>query len=159
MNEERTIAWYVDRAIGNQGYSSDTKLDIALGYKGSFISYLRKGKALPSPDKMVELAKLAGVDPSIALMDLAIWNSQGEAKQHYQQILKKIVSVFALLLLAGICAAVPGDAQATTLQAFIVPMAAHSHSGTIHYHTFIIIRSGPHVIVIHGILTVRNYNE
>lgn len=128
MKNDRDIIWYVERAKEHQGYSSDTKLDIALGYKGSFISYLRKGKALPSPDKMVDICKLAGVDPAIGLMDLAIWNAHGEAKKTYRNILKKITAAIAFIVLFF----------ASTPSAYAYEISSHglniNNEQSIYYH-------------------------
>lgn len=132
----RDVLFYVNKAMERSGCKSERALCGLLGTSHNTITAYKKG-VLPTEETMMKLAKIAGVDPWQALIDLCIWRSEGEAKQRYQEILKKIVSVFALLMLAGICAALPGDAHASTVHAFIVPMAQHSKNGIIHYHAFI----------------------
>ena len=110
--QNRNIDFYIDRAKNNQGLPSDLKLGQMLGYKGSFVSFLRKRKTLPSPEKMVELAKLADIDPAVALMDLAMWTSEGEAKKTYATILQKITAMVALTI--GVTAVTPSAAMAST---------------------------------------------
>ncbi len=93
------LDWYLDRAKENMSFSSDRKLNLALGYSGNSIVYMRKKGVLPSPEKMVKISELAGIDPAVALMDFAIWNSDGKAKKTYATILQKITQTTAIVVL------------------------------------------------------------
>ena len=95
----RDISYYLDQAKEKNAISSDSKLCAALGYKGRMTTYLRKGTTLPSPDKMVEIAHLAGIDEETALIDLGIWSTRGKAQEVYASILQKITHA-ALLVFA-----------------------------------------------------------
>lgn len=95
----RDISYYLDKAKENSSISSDRQLGAHLGYKGSMISFLRHGKNLPSPDKMIEIADLAGEDQEQALLDLCMWNTRGKAQEVYGSILQKISQVTVCLLI------------------------------------------------------------
>ncbi len=132
MNKIRDIEWYLDEAKQIQGHSSDRQLCLSLGRKSSYTTHLRKKAMLPSPDSMIEISKLAGIDPAIALMDLAIWNSDGEAKKTYSTILQKITQTTAIaaLFLASVA---PYGASAATKQEH----QNYDKSRIIHYHTLL----------------------
>ena len=93
---ERDINWYCQRAKENGVYRSYRKLGGALGITEGSISQFRTGRAFPSDDTMVKLAKLAGVDPYVALLDLSTWRTKGEAQKAYAKILQKITAAIAL---------------------------------------------------------------
>lgn len=110
--QERNINFYLDRAKEHSGFKSDLQLGQALGFKSSMVSYLRNGKSGISAEKMHALCNLAGIDPAVGLMDLAVWNSQGEAQKTYEGILKKISNV-VLVLFAIISVNTPLTANAS----------------------------------------------
>lgn len=98
----RDIGFYIDRAKDIHKLTSDNQLNKMMNFSGSSISFWRVGKSLPSDDKMVELAKLAEVDPLIALIDLNTWRSSGDAKKAYKRLLEKITAAaFCLLILTA----------------------------------------------------------
>tara|TARA_R110002124_G_scaffold266813_1_gene433784 strand:- start:3661 stop:4203 length:543 start_codon:yes stop_codon:yes gene_type:complete len=90
MKESRDISYYLDKAKLEQGFKYDNQIDNALEFKGAVACLLRKAKMQLSPEKMVELSNLAKIDPAIALMDLAMWNTKGEANKTYAKILHKL---------------------------------------------------------------------
>ena len=94
----RDINYYLDQAKVKNSISSDSKLCAALGYKGRMTTYLRKGQTLPSPDKMIDLAALAGIDEETALIDLGMWSTRGKAREAYASILQKITQVTAMII-------------------------------------------------------------
>lgn len=86
----RDLEFYIDAAKKAQGYKSDLELGRALNFAGSGVSFWRKKKSLPNDQRMIELAKMAGIDPAVALIDLAMWRTEGETKQTYASILQKL---------------------------------------------------------------------
>ncbi len=96
----RTIDYYIDLAREKQGFKSDNQLGKALNFAGSGISNWRVKKAFPSDEKMIELARLAGVNDLVALMDLQIWKAENDdTRAAYKQILKRISVVFIAALI------------------------------------------------------------
>lgn len=110
----RDYAYYLDKAKEKQGFKTDLEINQALGFKGSIASMLRKNKMNLSDDKMLELAKLAGESPLIALIDLNIMRSNGDAKKSYEKIYKGIEKTITTLSLAGLLAILPEIAEAAT---------------------------------------------
>ena len=114
-NLERTVEFYIDRALERSGATSDRKLSELLGMASNTISLYRSGKIKPSPDAIIKLALIAGIDPAIAVTDLNIWNTEGEAQQVYKKILKKMTAaVVALFLLVSIPNAAHASMQGVT---------------------------------------------
>lgn len=130
----RDLGYYMDLAKQNQGLNSDNKLGKLIGFKGSAISYWRTGKALPSDESMIELAKLAKVDPFVALLDLNSWRATGEAKKTYKKMLEKI-STAAVALVILLYA---GSADAALR---VVPDGNLNILSSIHYHIRITARA------------------
>jgi hypothetical protein len=84
--EINSIDSYIDRALKNGRFKSDSALDRALDLKGSSVSTWRNKKALPSEDTMLLLAKLAAINPLRALADLHFWSAKSPAvRQVWQQ--------------------------------------------------------------------------
>lgn len=129
-NLERTLQFYVDRAIERSGAKSDRKLSEMLGMAPNTISFYRSGRSLPSPDAIIKLALIAGIDPAIAVTDLNIWNTQGDAQAVYKKILKHMTTAaFALIMVISIS----GSAYASNHS--ITPVTDNlSIMQTIHYH-------------------------
>ena len=99
-----------------------------MGISEGAISQFKTRRLFPADDTMVKLAELACVDPYIALLDLNMWRSQGDAQKAYSEILKKIMGVIALVMFLGLAA--PSNALASA-----GGMASNiSVSGYIHYH-------------------------
>ena len=94
----RDISYYLDQAKEKNSISSDRKLCEALGYKGRMTTYFRKGQTLPSPEKIIEIAALAGIDEETALIDLGMWSTRGKAREAYASILQKITQVTAMII-------------------------------------------------------------
>lgn len=109
---------YIELAKEKQGYKSDSELGRALEFKGSGISYWRLGKALPSDEKMLNLAVMAGINPAVALLDLSAWRTSGNAQETYRNILQKIA--LAVVIICGFMA-IPGqeDSVSAHLAMFI----------------------------------------
>tara|TARA_R110002124_G_scaffold14054_2_gene63230 strand:- start:179 stop:574 length:396 start_codon:yes stop_codon:yes gene_type:complete len=97
------IEFYIDTAKEAYRANSDRKLSVALGLNAGAVGFWRRGVALPNDNTMVRLADLAGVSKEQALLELSYWRSEGEAKETYGEILKKVslgatVSAFAMIL-------------------------------------------------------------
>ncbi len=114
----RTIHDYLDAAREKNHLRSDTKLAHLLGITISSVSAFRVKKALPSPETMVKLARLAGLDEQVALVELSFMSAPegSEAKSTYEKILKRIVSLFPATLFGLFCMA-PNDAFASVSNA------------------------------------------
>ncbi len=87
---ERDINFYLDRALERSGCTSDRKLSLLLGKGIGAVGFYRARGVLPEDDTMLHLAKIAGIDPAIALLDLSSWRTEGEARLTYSKILQKI---------------------------------------------------------------------
>ncbi len=126
----RDISWYIDKAKEESGAGSDRKICEMLGMAENATHAWRKRNVLPSDDTMMKLAKIARIDPYIALLDLNMWRSDGEAKKAYASMLKKITAVFVALIIV-FSIENPANAKA---HGFNMPGYSHSIIETIHYH-------------------------
>lgn len=79
----KTIDDYIDLAKKVNNFKSDSELDRAIKASGRTVSTWRTKRAWPSDEKMIVLAELAKVSPEIALLDLGIWRSEGQAAAFY----------------------------------------------------------------------------
>jgi transcriptional regulator with XRE-family HTH domain len=108
-----TIDWYIDAAKARSGIKSERKLSEFLGLKFVAISSYRTGRAFPSDDTMVKLAKMAGVNPDIALLELSVWRNEGPARKAYASILHRLAH--AMVIICAISSISPANAQAQPL--------------------------------------------
>lgn len=108
----RDYSYYLDKAKEQQGFKYDNQIDKALGFKGSMTTYLRKGEKSISQEKMLELAKLAGENPLIALIDHNILSSSGSVKKSYEKISKGLAKTVHMLSVAGLLTILPSVANA-----------------------------------------------
>jgi transcriptional regulator with XRE-family HTH domain len=72
---------YMDRARAHSGITSDNRLSDALETSQQTVSTYRRGLAIPSPAKMVKLAKLAGISPEVALLHRAAWQADDQVSR------------------------------------------------------------------------------
>lgn len=112
MKKERDLSFYLEKAKENADIPSDRKLGIALGRSDALINQMRRGRALPSDDVMIELATLAGIDPYIALLDLSAWRTEGAAQAAYKEILKRISCIILAMFVSSFVATTPSHASA-----------------------------------------------
>lgn len=84
------LAHYLDLAKARQDLKSDRQLDQAIGAKGCNTFVYRKGRAWPSDETMIKIARLAGEDAHAALVDLAIWRSGDAARVIWKEIAAKM---------------------------------------------------------------------
>lgn len=115
-----TIDWYMDRARERAGLPSDRQLGIALGLNPAAVSFWRQKKTWPDDGSMVRLAEIAGVDVSIALVDLNTWRAKTpHARSAYSRLADQLAraapgAAFIVAILAGILAAPGADARNAT---------------------------------------------
>jgi len=110
MNE-RDYSFYIDRAKQVQGFKTDLQVNQALGFKGSVASLLRKSKMHLSDENMINLANLAGIDETVALMDLGILRCEGNAKKAYKRILEKMTAAALIALFIVALSGTPSMAE------------------------------------------------
>jgi len=109
----QAITDYIEKAKKKIGTSSDRELARFLGLNPSICSVWRTGKN-PSEKVMIELANLAGVTKEQALLELSYWKADGEAKNTYSMLLKRLVSGVALC--AFFLGSTPYSAKASDLE-------------------------------------------
>lgn len=87
----RDFDFYLAEARRKTGASSNNKIAMLLGVSSGAVSQLAQGKALPTDETMIKLAKLAEIEPEEALLDLSIWRSasNAEVQQIWMNIAKK----------------------------------------------------------------------
>lgn len=104
---------YIDLAKVNNKIKSDRILSEKLGVSTNTAHMWRSGKTLPSEQQMIKLSRLAGVDETKALLDLAIWRAKdsdvadvwGKLARVLEKSLDKgKVGVFALAMIGGLVA-------------------------------------------------------
>lgn len=72
---------YLDRARDYSALGSDNKLSFVLEVSQPSVSLWRRGLAIPTPAKMVKLAKLAGISPEVALLHRASWQADDQVSR------------------------------------------------------------------------------
>lgn len=98
-----SIQDYIDAAKKRTGCSSDEKLSALLGLSKNGVFFWKKKGILPSDESMMKLAKLAGVEPWQALIDLNMWRAPNEnVRKTYSEILQKIVSTILIIVATGV---------------------------------------------------------
>jgi transcriptional regulator with XRE-family HTH domain len=68
---------YLDLARQRARIPSDRRLALAIGVSHTSMRQYRHGLATPSPERMLALAELAGVDPTRAIVDRMAWQADG----------------------------------------------------------------------------------
>lgn len=92
----KNLDWYIDEARRVGGVPSDGKLALSLGMARVSVNHWRQGKAWPSDENMIALARVAGISPAVALVDLAIWRAK---KDEVSSVWKRLAEVAATLAL------------------------------------------------------------
>ncbi|PCI56355.1 MAG: hypothetical protein COB36_06155 [Alphaproteobacteria bacterium] len=124
--------YYLDKAKDVQGYKYDNQIDHALGFKGAMCCLVRQGKRHLSDDKMKALAKLAGMDEEIALLNLNIWRAPENVKSSYASILQKITQVTACVaVMIGFTLAAPTPSYASN-------NVSNDKSATVYYGKYLL---------------------
>lgn len=105
---------YINRAIDNQELQSDRHLGRVLGVSPSTVAIWRAGKSLPTDETMVKLAGLAKVSKEQALLELSYWRAEGEAKDTYESLIKRLGVTAAAVTLVILSGFVPTTANANS---------------------------------------------
>lgn len=123
----RDYKFYIAAAKKEQGFLYDNQIDEALGFKGSMIHIVKKGKKHLSEEKMIELANLAGIDPELALLDLNLMRSK-DTKAHpfYLKIAEQMAHI---CLVAGVLIGLSSPSHAN-----IGEQNHITETANIHYH-------------------------
>lgn len=118
----RDYSYYLDKAKEVQGFKFDNQIDQALGFKASMTTYLRQGKKNISDEKMIELAKLAGIDEATALIDLNYIRAPDNAKPLYTKIAEMIqqASMAALILTVSSAPALASEGVSESVLQYIL---------------------------------------
>ena len=99
----RNIHCYIDEAQSRNGIGSDRKLGLFLGLSDHAATAWQTGRALPSDETMLKLARIANVPDWEALLDLQMWRSENEnVKKAWQEIASKIKAVILGLAFVGL---------------------------------------------------------
>ncbi len=125
----RNIDHYLDTARENALFRSDRGLAIALHVTSTTISAYRKRKSYPSDTNMVKLARLAGLNPEIAVVELSAWrcasNNDNMAAQVWVSISRRLRDAMLALLIALPLSALHTGAQAAGALDFGPGQIAH----------------------------------
>lgn len=100
----KCIQDYLDTARARGNLSADWKLAVALGLSPQWAARIRGGLDLPSPEVMLRLADLAGVQPERALLDLNLWRAKSPSvAKVYAGIIQRLgaACIVSALLVAG----------------------------------------------------------
>lgn len=109
----RKINDYLDAAIERQELGSYRQLARKLEVSNTAVMFWHSEKSLPSPEAMVKLARLAGIDEQVALLELAFMSApaEGEARGVLEKLIKRLAAFFPATLF-GLALFHPEHAQA-----------------------------------------------
>ncbi len=127
MVEQRTLLWYLDRALSNFENMSDRKLAARLEVSPSVINAYRHKHTFPSDQKMIEIAALAQVPAYVALIDLNLWRTDGVANETYSEI-KEILKRISAIIIAVLISISPLSAKANVNVEY-----GYYGNGTVYY--------------------------
>ncbi len=100
----RNMIDYLEAVRDRQNFNSDTDIAHALGIKRSSVSAYRRGIAFPSKKNMLELARLAGVDEQVALVELSFMQAADEeTRKVYKSLMEKLTGVASIALMCVLC--------------------------------------------------------
>lgn len=88
-----TLDDYIDAAKARNDLHSDNALNRYIGFSGNACHTWRTGKSLPTPDSIVTLAELAGLDPHLALVDLGLWIAKKDGKDHLAAVYRDLKEI------------------------------------------------------------------
>ena len=94
------LSAYLDAARARAGITSDAQLARAIGIASPTLLSYRRGFVMPSSEKMLRIADLAGVPPEVALVDRMEWQADGAASRDIvARIRASIAGIAACILL------------------------------------------------------------
>lgn len=99
-----TLQEYLDRAQVYSKLKSDRGIARALGISSTTVSFYRRSRAIPSQEKMIELADLAGIGREEALLDWMEFHAVGNHVKSSIDIIriKAGYAAASLLLIFGL---------------------------------------------------------
>ena len=95
----KNLEFYLEAAKKNHEIKSDAKLASALGISTTSVLQWRYGRSFPADETMVRLAALAGISKEQALLELSYWRADGEAKETYAGLIKRLGVLSAATML------------------------------------------------------------
>lgn len=106
---------YLEAARARACLPSDNRLADALGIAHPSLLAWKRGHSIPTPERMVRLAELAGIPAELALIDRATWQADGEASRAVMSRIRSAITstaaascLFFLPIIAG-AASIPAD--------------------------------------------------
>jgi hypothetical protein len=120
----RDIKFYIDKAMQKHGIKSGRQLGVALNKSANAITQFTTGRAWPSDDTMIKLAKLAGEDEKEALIYLNAWRTKGETQKSYLSLLKMVALSLTFAVFVSLAPS-SADAKGANMP--------HDISGNIYY--------------------------
>jgi len=96
----RDINWYAETAKSKNNLKSGNQLAKMMGITSASYHRLTTSQSIPSDETMIKLAELAGIDPSIALIERSLWMSNGAPKKAYAKTLHILQHATLVLCLA-----------------------------------------------------------
>lgn len=128
-----TIDQYLDLAKERSGIQSDRGLARTLKVQPATVNHWRTKRSIPSDALMINLARLAKEDETLALIVLNSWRSTGQPSIKYLELAHKISAmVITLFLLFSILPA---------SQSHAAPLSGNSGI-SVYYGKLIIIQKG-----------------
>jgi hypothetical protein len=94
----------LDLAMAKSQTPSLNKLSRKLGISCPSVSAWGKGTSLPTDNHLISIAKLAGMQPEIALLWGASWRTDGEARERYERMAREAETRFGFTLNGEIAA-------------------------------------------------------
>lgn len=92
----KTIDDYIDAAKKCAGPISDRELARRLGFKSNCITHWRTRRTWPDDSTIVDLARLAGLDPHAALIELNTWRADDKTRPYYARLADKVSKIEAV---------------------------------------------------------------
>jgi len=147
-----TIQSYMDEAKARAGIKSDRKLAVMAGLKPNAATFWRVGKSLPNDEVMVQIARLAGVDETAALMDLNVWRTSGRTQSFYVKMREALRSG-ALTASVAVGVLFMGSGNAFAFSGTLIEHVNISVLETIHYHIKRLLKKSS--MVVRPLLNMR----
>lgn len=119
----------MDTAKVKNAFKSDRALARAIGMASPTLFRIRQGFGFPSEENMMKLGELAGIDKASSLLFLNMWKAEGEAKETYFEILRKIAPSVALCFIISISIMSSTPAYATKAPSQLL----HDRADTVYY--------------------------
>lgn len=98
-----TFEEYIEKAKQNMNCKSVRELSEIIQIKPSSITEFSKGRAYPSQETMLRIARLAGIRDEQALIDFNLWKTKDKPNAYkvWKEIAKKIQFLSVILVLSS----------------------------------------------------------